>query len=133
MGICQSPSHHSSWNLSFNISIIDSFLLLTSILLLSASKIIYELKAANTFTNRFSFLGVCSISNVENFSSIFWVIALFGVRLGSFKEKLPLVWQTTKFESPITLICLILISKAMASRLDRLYILSCCSNRGILI
>ena len=115
MGIRQSPSHCSSWNLSFNISIMDFFLLLTFTLVLSLLNIIYELSAASASTNRFSFLGACSISKVENFSFIFWAIALYGARLGSFREKLSLVWQTTKFESPNTLKCLTPISRAVAS------------------
>ena len=91
MGIHQSPLHYSSWNFSFNISIMDSFLLLTSTLVLSSSNIIYEPSAASASANRFLFLKVCSISKVENFSSVFWAIALYGARLGSFREKLPLV------------------------------------------
>ena len=42
-GLRQSPSHYSSWNLSFNISTIDSFLLPTSILVLSLQKLFVSL------------------------------------------------------------------------------------------
>ena len=115
MGIRQSPSPCSSRNFSFNTSMMDSSLLLTSILVLLLLKIIYEPSAANAFANRFSFLGACSISKVENFSSILWAIALYRARLGSFKEKLPLAWQKTKFKSPNTLKCLTPISRVVAS------------------
>ena len=115
MGIRQSLSHHSSRNLSFNISIIDFSFLLTTTLVLSSSNIICKPSAANASVNQFSFLGACSILKVENFSSIFQAIALHGARLGSFREKIPLAWQTTRFKSPITFKCLTLISRAVAN------------------
>ena len=40
------------------------------------SKIICETSTTSASTNRFSFLEACSISKVENFSPIFWAIAL---------------------------------------------------------
>ena len=93
MGIRQSLSHRSSRNLFFNILIIDSSFLLTTTLVLSSSNIICEPSAANASVNQFSFLRACSILKVENFSSIFWAIALHGVRLGSFRECRGLFWQ----------------------------------------
>ena len=90
MVIRQSPSPYSSWNFSFNTSIMDSSFLLSSILVLSSLKIIYDPSAANASANRFSLFGAYSISKVENFSSILWAIALYGARPSSFKEKLPL-------------------------------------------
>ena len=85
IGNRQSSLHCSSWNLSFKVLIIDSFLLPTSILVLPLLKIICKPNAANESMNQFSFLGECSILKVKKFSFIFWVIALYGARLGSFR------------------------------------------------
>ena len=69
----------------------DSFCLFTSILVLLPSKTIYDPNAASVSAYRFPFLKACSILNIEKFSSIFYAIVLYDAKLGSFKEKLPLV------------------------------------------
>ena len=93
----------------------DSLRLLISTLVLFPSKAICEPNAANAFVYQFLLLRECSILNVENFSSILWASVLYKAKLGSFKEKLSLAWQTTKLELPITLKYLIPISRAVAN------------------
>ena len=63
---------------------------LISTLALLPLKVICEPNATNAFAYQFPLLYACSISNVQNFSSILSANILYEAKLGSFKEKLHL-------------------------------------------
>ena len=94
MGALQSSLHSSFFgNFSLSISIMVSLHFLISTLELLHLKAIYKPNAANASAYQFSLLETCFILNVQNFSSILWANVLYDVKLGSFKEKLPLAWH----------------------------------------
>ena len=127
MGIRQSPSHCSSQNLSFNTLIMDSFLLLTSILVLSLSKIICEPNPQTGFRS----LEYVLFRRLRTFPPSSGPLLYMGLSWVPLRKSS--LWSSsTRFESPITLKCLTPIWPWLA-RSDRLHILPCCLNRKILI
>ena len=97
MGIRQSPLHYSSWNFSFNISIMDSFLLLTSTLVLSPSNIICEPSVASTFATDFRSSRHVLFQRLKTSLPSSGSLLCMGLGWVPLGRSSPLVWQTTKF------------------------------------